>query len=55
MGNNFQNYDQLEDKKNEAIKNDMLKHALFYQQEQIIIKLNSISWFLKQLTEGQNK
>ena len=44
-------WEQLQELKDQAIANDDLKHAIFWQNEQISMQLKSVTWNLKQLVE----
>ena len=47
-------WNSLEKMKIDALQVDDMKHALFYQNEQLMIKMNGISWYLKQIAENKN-
>lgn len=44
-------WDELQRLKEESLNNDQMTHAQFWQNEQLMIKLNAISWYLKKLEE----
>ena len=44
-------WDELQRLKEEAVNNDQIKHALFWQNEQISMQLKSVTWNLKQIVE----
>jgi hypothetical protein len=44
-------WDELQRLKDEALNNDQMVHATFWQNEQLMLKLNAISWYLKKLEE----
>ena len=44
-------WEQLQVLKDQAIENDDLKHAIFWQNEQISMQLKSVTWNLKQIVE----
>jgi len=44
-------WDELQQLKEEAVNNDQIKHALFWQNEQISMQLKSVTWNLKQIVE----
>jgi hypothetical protein len=44
-------WDELQRLKDEAINNDDLKHAIFWQNEQISMQLKSLTWSLKLIVE----
>ena len=44
-------WDELQRLKDEAINNDDLKHAIFWQNEQISMQLKSVTWNLKQIVD----
>jgi len=48
-------WEELQMLKEAAINNDDFKHASFWQNEQLILKLNAVTWHLKVMAEkGQN-
>jgi hypothetical protein len=48
-------WEQMQELKESAHLNDDMKHALFWQNEQLLLKLNAVTWHLKVLNEkGQN-
>lgn len=51
---NLGDWNALEKMKIDALNVDDMKHALFYQNEQLMIKMNSISWHLKVIAEQKN-
>ena len=44
-------WDELQQLKEEAVNNDQIKHALFWQNEQISMQLKTVTWNLKQIVE----
>ena len=44
-------WEDLQKLKEEALQNDQMKHALFWQNEQLMLKLNSATWHLKVIAE----
>lgn len=44
-------WENLEELKQNAYDNNDIKHALYWQNEQLILKLSSTTWFLKQIAE----
>ena len=44
-------WEELQKLKEEALQNDHMKHALFWQNEQLMLKLNSATWNLKLIAE----
>jgi hypothetical protein len=48
-------WEQLQELKEAALFNDDMKHALYWQNEQLMLKLNSATWHLKVIAEkGSN-
>jgi len=48
-------WEQLQELKMAALNDDNYKHAIFWQNEQLMLKLNSTTWYLKQIAEkGSN-
>lgn len=47
-------WEELERLKKDAIENDQIKHALFWQNEQILFTLRSVTWNLKLLNDGKS-
>lgn len=45
-------WEQLEVLKEEALQNDQMNHALFWQNEQLLTKLNNITWFMREVERG---
>ena len=44
-------WEQLQELKESALMNDDMKHAAFWQNEQLMMKLNTITWNLKLIAE----
>lgn len=44
-------WEQLQELKETALQNDDMKHAIFWQNEQLMLKLNSATWHLKVIAE----
>jgi len=44
-------WEQLQELKEAALMNDDMKHALFWQNEQLMMKLNTATWNLKLIAE----
>lgn len=44
-------WEELQRLKDEAINNDDLKHAIFWQNEIISTQLKSVTWSLKEIVE----
>ena len=44
-------WEELQRLKEEALSNDQMAHATFWQNEQMMLKLNAVSWGLKKLEE----
>jgi hypothetical protein len=47
-------WEDLEELKNTCLHNDDMKHAIFWQNEQLMMKISSITWYLKQMMESNN-
>ena len=47
-------WDELEGRKIQAFQDEQIQYALFWQNEQIMKKLNDLRWQLKEISEKNN-
>jgi hypothetical protein len=46
-------WEELQIRKEEALLNDDFRHAAFWQNEQLILKLNAVTWHLKLMADKE--